>query len=77
MSNYHVMKRDDGNWEDKREHADRAANVYETQKEAIAGAHQHAHNSGGGEVKIHRADNNQIREAYTIPPAKDPFPPRG
>lgn len=77
MSNYHVMKRPDGDWEDKREGADRAANVYETQREAIDGARQHTHNSGGGEVKIHRADNNQIREAYTIPPAKDPYPPPG
>ncbi len=77
MANYHVMKRGDGNWVDKRKGADRAAKTYENQKEAIDGAEQHAHNSGGGEVKIHRADNNRIRGAYTIPPAKDPFPPRG
>jgi Uncharacterized protein conserved in bacteria (DUF2188) len=77
MSNYHVMRRPDGSWEDKREHAERAAGLYETQAEAIAGAEQHAHNSGGGEVKIHRADNNKIRESYTIPPAKDPYPPKG
>jgi len=77
MSNYHVMKRADGNWEDKREHAERAASIYDDQKAAIAGAEEHAHNSGGGEVKIHRADNNKIRESYTVPPAVDPFPPRG
>lgn len=77
MANYHVMKRPDGNWEDKKERAERASSVYENQKDAIAGAEKHAHNSGGGEVKIHRADNNQIRQAYTIPPAMDPYPPRG
>lgn len=77
MANYHVMKRPDGNWEDKREGADRAAGVYDSQADAIGSARQHAQNSGGGEVKIHRADNNQIREAYTIPPANDPYPPEG
>ena len=77
MANYHVMKRPDGNWEDKKEGAGKAAGTYGSQPQAITGARQHVQGSGGGELKIHRADNNKIREAYTIPPAKDPFPPKG
>ena len=34
-----------------------------------------AHNSGGGEVRIHGLDG-KIRDSDTVPPARDPFPPR-
>jgi len=32
--------------------------------------------SGGGEVNIHRKDNNQIRDKNTIG-KQDPYPPKG
>ena len=33
---------------------------------------------GGGELRIQRADGSaQYRDADTVPPKKDPFPPQG
>jgi hypothetical protein len=48
----------------------------ETQKEAIEKARELVEKSGGGELVTHGRDG-KIREKDTIPPAKDPFPPRG
>ena len=37
---------------------------------------QAAERSGGGEVRDHRKDNNQIRNTDTVG-KKDPYPPKG
>ncbi len=60
----------------KRAGAGRAAGRYDTQAEAHAAAVGFASRSGGGEVRDHRKDNNQIRNTDTIG-KKDPFPPKG
>lgn len=74
MANYHVTKKG-GNWGARQEGVERASGLYPTQDEAEKAAKDFAGRSGGGEVRIHRPDG-RIRDSDTIPPAKDPFPPR-
>lgn len=56
--------------------AGRAAGRYDTQAEAHDAARGFAERSGGGEVRDHRKDNNQIRNTDTVG-KKDPYPPKG
>lgn len=72
---YHITKRQDGNWQYKLPGADRASGIADTQAEAETEAKNIARNNGGGEITIHRP-NGQIRDRDTIAPANDPFPPR-
>ncbi len=74
MSNYHVIQRGK-QWAALREGADRVADLCDTQHEAEKAAKEHAHNTGGGEVKIHGRDG-KIRDSDTISPGHDPCPPR-
>ena len=77
MADYHVQyDKDKGDWETKKAGASRASARSGTQSDAIADANRLADNSGGGEVNIHRKDNNQIRDKNTIG-KKDPNPPKG
>jgi hypothetical protein len=76
MSNYHVSKdKDAGKWCIKKEGADRCSGLADTQKEAEGRAKELAHNSGGGEVRIHGLDG-KIRDSDTVSPGNDPCPPR-
>ncbi len=75
MSNYYVTKNPDGTWNAKREHADRASSVSETQSEAERDAKEFSANSGGGEVRI-QDRNGRFRDSDTVSPGNDPFPPR-
>ncbi len=76
MANYHVTKKQDiGKWAAKREKTERVAGYYNTQAEAEKAAKEMAANSGGGEVKIH-SPKGPIRDNDTVPPAKDPCPPK-
>jgi hypothetical protein len=76
MANYHVTKDKENNrWRVTREGADRVSDFADTQGDAEKIAKEHARNSGGGEVRIHRPDG-PIRDSDTIAPANDPFPPR-
>lgn len=75
MANYHVTKRPNG-WAAIKEGASKAASVHGTQSEAQQVARELSANSGGGELVTHD-EQGQIRQKNTIPPAKDPFPPRG
>ncbi len=76
VANYHVSKdKDAGLWRIQREGADRVSGFESTQREAEARAKELAHNSGGGEVRIHGLDG-KIRDSDTVPPANDPFPPK-
>lgn len=74
MSNYHVVRRGK-DWAPIREGASKASGIYQTQAEAERAAKEHAHSSGGGEVRIHGLDG-KIRDSDTVAPAKDPFPPK-
>jgi len=67
--------RESGKWAAKKQGADRVSALSDTQREAETLAKQLAANTGGGEVRIHGLDG-KIRDSDTVPPAKDPFPPR-
>jgi hypothetical protein len=71
----HVVPNPDGGWDVVAPHARRASTHLDTQGEAIDRARQIVHNTGGGEVVIHRPDGS-IRDSDTVPPGHDPFPPR-
>ncbi|QTP53854.1 DUF2188 domain-containing protein [Billgrantia sulfidoxydans] len=70
-----VSRRPDGSWENKRNDADRAGSVHRTQKEAEKSAREMLKKSGGGELTTKGRDG-KIRSKDTIPPGKDPNPPR-
>lgn len=77
MANYHVTnpKGFDG-WKVKKEGADRAAAIADSQKEAEKIAKQLSANSGGGEVRIHKPNGGPIRDSDTVAPGRDPNPPK-
>lgn len=75
MSDYHVVKNQNGSWEARQNNTERSSFHGETHAEAESAAKRFAANSGGGEVRIHGLDG-RIRDSDTIPPARDPFPPR-
>jgi Uncharacterized protein conserved in bacteria (DUF2188) len=72
----HVVPNPAGGWDVKAPGARRASGHHDSQAGAIVQARQITHNHGGGELVIHGRDG-QIRAKDTIPPAKDPFPPKG
>ena len=53
---YHVTKRPDGQWQGKKEGAERASVVSSTQREAIKNSTEIAKNSGEAQVIIHGVD---------------------
>ena len=69
----HVSQTDDGRWQAKKEGAQRASSVTDTQAESIVDATRIAKREGT-EVFIHGRDG-KIRERNTH--GHDPFPPRG
>jgi len=76
MSNYHVSKnKESGKWDIQKESGKRSSGSAGTQKEAERMAKKFSGNSGGGEVRIHGVDG-KIRDSDTVPPAKDPYPPK-
>lgn len=77
MADYDVQyDKDSGDWSAKRGGAGRAAGRYDTQSDANNAARGFAGRSGGGEVRDHRKDNDQIRNTDTVG-KKDPYPPKG
>lgn len=76
MANYSVVKNPDGGWDSRRDKASRISSHSDTQKEAEVEAKKFSANSGGGEVRVHGLDG-KIRDSDTVPPANDPFPPKG
>lgn len=72
-SNFWTQKRADGNWESKREGAERASKVSDTQAEAWKYSKDHARSEGGEAFLKNR--EGKIRERNTY--GKDPFPPKG
>jgi hypothetical protein len=71
----HVVSNPDGGWNVVPPRAQRPSAHVDTQAEAIDRARQIVHNTGGGEVVIHRPDGS-IRDSDTVPPGHDPDPPR-
>jgi hypothetical protein len=68
---YHVVPHAEG-WAVRREGAQRATSVHETQADAIAAGRQHAQQQQT-ELVIHRP-NGQIRDSDSY--GNDPLPPR-
>ena len=73
MANYHVTyDRDKKKWKVKKAGSDRASGYANTQSEAEKMAKNFSGNQGGGEVRIHRKDNNHFRDSDTVKPGNDP-----
>lgn len=73
-NNHWISQREDGQWADKREGAERASGLHDTQQEAFEAARDTALREGG-EVFIKNRDG-QIRERNTYG-KEDDFPPKG
>jgi hypothetical protein len=73
--NYHVTRNPNGGWDAKAEGTKRASSNHRTQDQAEAAAKSYSAKQGGGEVRIHRPDGT-IRDSDTVPPARDPNPPK-
>jgi hypothetical protein len=70
-----VWRRPDGKWANQRNDAGKASSVHNTQKEAEQAAKKMSRNQSGGEVTIKR-ENGEIGRKNTVPPGKDPNPPK-
>jgi hypothetical protein len=68
-------RRPDGTWGNKRNDADRASSVHDTQREANEAAKRMLTNQGGGERTTLGRDG-KIVSKDTIAPGNDPNPPR-
>ena len=71
----HVVPNPKGGWDVKKPGTRRASVHSDTQAEAERRAKEILGNSGGGEAVIHGKDG-KIRDADTVPPGNDPFPPK-
>lgn len=71
----HVTPHPDGGWQVRAPGAQRASARTKTQTDAQRQARKILQNLGGGELTIHGRDG-QIRDSDTVPPGRDPFPPR-
>ena len=71
--NFWTQRREDGNWESKREGAERASKVTETQAEAWEYSKERARDTGGEAFLKNR--EGLIRERNTY--GDDPYPPEG
>ena len=71
--NYWTQQREDGKWESKREGADRASKVTDTQAEAWKHSKQRASDTKG--EALLKGRDGKIRERNTY--GKDPYPPKG
>lgn len=75
MANYHVSGNRSDGYKVNRENSSRSSGYYGTKAEAESQAKQFSRNTGGGEVRIHGVDG-KIKDSDTVPPAKDPNPPK-
>lgn len=73
--NRHVVPNSKGGWDVKAPDAKRASSHHETQRAAESQAKKVVGNLGGGEVRVHGRDG-RIRDSDTVPPARDPNPPK-
>jgi len=70
-----VYRRPDKIWVNKRNDAEKASSLHDTQKTAIDAARKMLINSGGGELIV-KGLNGKIRSKDTIPLGNDPCPPK-
>jgi hypothetical protein len=75
-NNRTVHKRPDGKWGNRRNGNERDTSVHDTQRDTIDAAKDDLRRQGGGDVTIQGRDG-KFRDKDTVPPAKDPFPPKG
>ncbi len=76
MDNFHLVKKD-GVYKLKRENAQRASKVIDSNKvDAIKKAKEFILKNGGGSLKIHKV-NGRIQEERTYPKSKDPRQTKG
>lgn len=66
---------DGDDWVVRKPGADRASSRHDTQQQADRRAAEILQNAGGGE-RITQGRDGKIRSKDTIPPARDPNPPR-
>jgi hypothetical protein len=71
----HVVPHPSGYWEVVAPGASRPSGRFDEQEQAIDRARQILNRGGGGELVVHGRDG-AIREKDTVPPARDPNPPR-
>lgn len=71
----HVVPNPEGGWDVKKPGAGRSSSHHDTQADAEARAKEILSNVGGGETVIHRR-SGEIRDSDTVPPARDPNPPK-
>jgi len=74
-NNRTVFQNPDGDWANKKNSASKASSLHDTQKQAEQAARDMLKTSGGGELTTKGVDG-KIRSKDTIPPAKDPNPPK-
>ncbi len=70
-----VSKRPDGTWANKKDGNERASSVHRTQGDAQRTARDMLKREGGGELKV-KGEDGKIRSKDTIPPGRDPNPPK-
>ncbi len=70
-----VFRRSDGQWANKRHGSNRASTLHTTQYEAQQAAKEMLRKQGGGELTTAGLDGT-FRSKDTIPPGKDPNPPK-
>jgi hypothetical protein len=70
-----VFRREDGSWVNKRNDADKAGSLHQTQAEAWNTARQMLQHEGGGELTV-MGIHGVIVSKDTIAPGADPTPPR-
>jgi len=70
-----VYRNSDGDWANKKLGADKAGSLHGTQSAAEKSARSMLKSSGGGEL-ITKGRDGLIRSKDTIPPARDPNPPK-
>lgn len=70
-----VFQKNDGQWANKRNDADKASSLHSTQRAAEQAARTMLKNQGGGELTT-KGENGRIRSKDTIAPGKDPNPPK-
>ncbi len=70
-----VYQRANGDWVNKRNDADRAGSVHQTQKDAWDTAREMLHQEGGGELTV-MGRHGTIVSKDTISPGPDPNPPK-
>lgn len=74
-NNRTIFRNEEGEWVNKKDNNTKATSLHDTQKDAVTKATQQIGKDGGGELTIKGVDG-KIRSKDTIPPGKDPNPPK-